>query len=176
MAHLPNGKWIPDSTARQYEETRGHYGAELLQALEPGSAVTEEWNRILYQVDSELRLVKARPNADFPGILPGLYHVLRRNSLGAPSIIPVERDGQFVEPDSSMLQMLAEGDLWNDRVAKDRRHAMEELDRQTARRKEREREERHDEIAERWKAASNPGISMTGRGGGWRYRAAARRA
>lgn len=175
MAHLPNGKWIPDSTAREYSDLRALYGAELGRMLESGSAVTEEWNRVLYQIDPELRLVKARESADFPGLTPGFYHLVRRNALGAPSLIPVERDGEYTDPDSSMLEKLRENDLWNDRVAKDRRQVAEELERQRQHAKAREKEERHDEIAERWKAVSNPGVSMAS-AGKWRYRAAAPRA
>ena len=175
MAHLPNGKWIPDSTARQYQDLRQQYGAELGAMLESGSAVTEEWNRVLYQIDPDLRLVKATEHAHFPGLTAGLYHVLRRNPLGAPTLLAVSGpNGEFKEPDSSLLDALRKQDLWNDRVSRDRSRALEELDRQKARRMQFEKEERQDEIAERWKAASNPGVSFTGKG--WRYRAGAPRA
>lgn len=53
---------------------------------------------------------------------------------------------------------------------------MEELDRQQAHRNERQREERHDEVNERLHAYNNLGVSMTGVGNGWRYRAGAPRA
>jgi hypothetical protein len=176
VGHTPNGKWIPDSTARAYADLREQYGAELGVMLESGSAVTEEWNRVLYQVDPELRLVKAKENAHFPGITPGLYHVLRRNALGAPSIIPLQGpEGEFREPGSWMLDMLAEGDLWNDRTARERRRVGDELNRQKARRMAREKEERHEEILERWHAASGPGVSFANQGQGWRYRAGAPR-
>src|SRR5688572_18024936 len=174
MAHLPNGKWIPDSTARQYKDMRGQYGAELGAMLESGSAVTEEWNRVLYQIDPDLRLVRAKENADHPGLTPGLYDVLRRNPLGAPTLCSVSGpNGEFNDPDSSLLDALRRMDLWNGRAQRDQARANEELDRQKARQKEREREERQDEIAERWKAASNPGVSFTDVG--WRYRAGAPR-
>jgi hypothetical protein len=177
LAHLPNGAWISDAAERRNRATVSEHKAELYLMLEQApTPVTEEWNRILYQVDAELRLVRAQESASAPGIVPGYYHVLRRNDLGPPTPIPVQGpDGEYREPGSWLLDQLAESDLWNGRSQKDRERAYQELTRQKARRKERETEERRDEIKERWKAASNPGVSFSD-AGPWRYRAGARRA
>lgn len=176
MAHTPDGKWISDSNARSYEDMRGQYGAELGRMLESGSAVTDEWNRVLHQIDPDLRLVKAKENAHAPGLTPGFWHVLRKNSIGAPTLICHHREGEYADPDSSLLESLRRNDLWNDRTKRERERSMDELDRQESRRKAREQDERNDEIRERWHAASNPGVSFTGQGGGWRYRAGSPRA
>jgi hypothetical protein len=177
LAHLPNGVWIPDQAARQNEAARSEQIAELHRMVEDGTqAVLDEWNRILYQIDSDLRMVRAKENVALPGLKPGFYHVIRPNPVGPPFIHPVESDeGEFREPGSWLLDELRASDQWNPSVGRARERKMQELDRQKQRAREREREERLDEVNERWKAASNPGVSFSKQGKGWRYRAGARR-
>jgi hypothetical protein len=176
MAHLSNGMWVPDSTARQYRDMRGEQAAELGEMLEAGVAgVLDDWNRVLKQIDPDLQLVKAKENANTPGLKPGYYHVLRRNPLGSPTVLVHEGpDGEFLDPDSSLLEMLRRGDLWSDEALRDREARLRELERQRDRRRELERQERRDEVEDRLKAANNPGVSMT-RAGSWTYRAGAPR-
>jgi hypothetical protein len=177
VAHLPNGAWISDASERRNQATVSEHKAELQEMLEQApTPVTEEWNRILHQIDPQLRMVRAQESANAPGIVPGYYHILRRNELGPPTPIPLAgHDNEFLEPGSWVLEMLQRSDMWSGSARRERDRVAQELERQRRRAKDRETEERKDEINERWKAASNPGVSFSNRGKGWRYRAGARR-
>jgi hypothetical protein len=178
VAHLPNGAWLSDANERQNQATVSEHKAELQKMLEQApTPVTEEWNRILYQIDPQLRMVRAQESACAPGIVPGYYHVLRKNDIGPPTPIPLAgHDNEFLEPGSWVLEMLQRSDMWSNSAQRERDRVAQELERQRRRAQENEKEERRDEISERWKAASNPGVSFANQGSGWRYRAGAPRA
>jgi hypothetical protein len=146
----------------------------LLQKLEAKGQM-DDWNRELRQIDPYLELVFAPENATAPGLRPGRYHVLRHNP-GAPlSLIPIETpEGEFKEPDSSLLDELRRADLWRDEAVRDRKKRQEALERSERRRKAREFEERQEEIEYRIKVKESPGVLVSDVP--WTWRAHARKA
>ena len=175
MAYV-SGVWVPDSTVRTRAQERERHEAELLGMLQT-SQVCREWNGILGQIDPKLELVWAPESAKAAGLTPGRFHVLRHNPGAPPSLIAVTGPaGEFVMPDSGLLASLEKADLWSDQAVRDRKRAQRELEVQKQRRQDREREDRIEEFADRWKARTNLGVSFANQGEGWSYRAGAKRA
>lgn len=148
---------------------REQYAAEL-------SLMTQEvaeWNKALKAVDPYLEMVWAPESVQAPGLVPGRYHVLRHNPGAPPSPLPLtDEKGGFKEPGSWVFDMLEKADLWNDRAARDRKAAQEELKVQRRKRHAQERREIAEELDDRIKAL-NPSVSMTNQGKGWKWKAGA---
>ncbi len=132
---------------------------DMLDAL---GRATHYWNPLLKDIDRELSLVYAKPNASGPGIRPGYWHVRRRNEKGADTYKIIETtDGGYREMGSDILERLKAGDMWNAQVLKAnddvarRREASKERD------KLNQREARADEIAINVKAQLNPSVAFT---------------
>jgi hypothetical protein len=138
-------------------------------------AHVEEFNKALREIDPYLELVWVGEKADFPGLIPGRWHVVRRNP-GAPDDYKpiVGPDDEYMDPHSGVFEQLARDDMWRG-DAKERRYKLR-CQEQAARQRQRDREaeDRRLEFAERLKALTNPGVSFA-EAGKWKYRAAARR-
>ncbi len=134
------------------------------------------FDRQLKDVDPALELVRAKEVVTEPGMTPGFWHVKRNNGPGViDSYVPITNpDGSFAEPSSGWLERFRADDAWTnggwDAMVKRWDRRQRDLDAQ----KERERQDRVQEIAERVKAIGNPGVSMTD-AKPWSYRAGARR-
>ena len=113
------------------------------------------------KLDECVSIVKAKDNAQAPGIRPGFYHVMRFNQ-GAPlSFLPIEgKDGSFVVPTSKVVDKLRASDLWNSRVVRDRQRELEDAQRQREREQETDTAEIIDEAQERWAAATRTQVSL----------------
>lgn len=166
--------WLPDKATRQQVQARQEYQAAVLGAADL-HAKLEKWNYELKKFDMSLQLVKASESAQAQGLKPGYYHIIKDNGMGfAPGIVVHQGpNGEFREPDSGLFRELMEADLWDDRVVRDRERRRKQLEEAEARAKAREAEERRQEFAERWKARTNPGVSMAGKN--WTYKHGARR-
>jgi hypothetical protein len=151
--------WTP--TRHQQQERRRREGE--LQRMVLKHAALKDWNRELKQIDPYLELVFAPESADAPGLVPGRYHLLRHNPGAVPSLIPLQGpEGEFREPDSSIFQLLRESDLWNDQAERARRKTQEKLDQARERRRQREHEQRVEEMVGRAKARFEPGVLVKG--------------
>lgn len=166
--------YLPQSAVRKLKADQEQYSADVVAGLALRNTM-DRWNRELKQIDDRLELVRAQEKTTVPGLRPGYWHVLRVNPAPSPpSLIALEGEGgEFREPGSWMFEMLRAADLWRDDVARDRARRKSELEVVQRRARERERAELREELADRWKARTNPGVSMAGTG--WRYRAGARR-
>lgn len=174
MAHQ-NGVWIPGETLRKQEHARARQMAEL-NGLAQLTGICREWTPVLKEIDPYLEMVWVPENARAAGLTPGRFTVLRHNPGAPPSIIPVEGpDGEFVIPNSGLLDVLRKADLWSSQAVKERKRKERELEDAKKRQEDREREERIEEFTDRWKALE-PSVSMTGQGKGWSYKAGAKRA
>ena len=73
----------------------------------------------LKQLDERLELVFINEQAKAPGLLPGRWHVRRRNpELGFDSYIPIAGpNGEYVEPHSGVIEELRQRDLWRENVS-----------------------------------------------------------
>ena len=150
--------WLPPREANRLQGERQRYVAGLLQQRELHAEV-ERWNGILKEIDPALELVRAPENATHAALKPGYWHVIRHDSGEMPPGVVVHEgpNGEYLDPDSSLLERLRAGDMWSNRSMK----AVSDRDRKAQaaaeRAREREREERIDEVMDRAKAAWNPG-------------------
>jgi hypothetical protein len=137
--------------------------------------ILDEFNYELKRIDPKLEMVRAGENTHGTPLKAGHYHVVRWNEGAPPSVMVVEgENGEFVEPTSRVFEKLAQGDLWdpnNMRLLKQRERLAEEA---AEKQKVREREERQQEILERYQAANRAFVSMN-RQVPWTQTAKARR-
>lgn len=128
----------------------------------------------LRKLDQRLSLVRAGTQFTMPGLVPGYWHVKRRNDPPAmDSYLPLMGpDGEFVEPHMGILENLKRQDLQRD-GALDELRKREEREREDQEKAKRFRAaDRQEEFATRLKAIENPGVSMAP---GWTYRKKGRR-
>lgn len=121
----------------------------------------EHYTHMLQEIDPYLSVIMAKPTTTVDGLVPNYYHIIRR-APGAPAYIKVIEgpNGEWRDLDSSVFDLAAEDDLWNDRTQRDRRakakRAQEARDRQIIR----ERQERAREFDERLRVATHVAVSM----------------
>lgn len=137
----------------------------------------ERFNPELRRIDPYLDLVYIGdrvPVGALPGVVPGAWHVRRRNPLTVPTFKAiVGPKGEPIEPTARIFEQLKEMDGWKTdpkRALKDRL-AREAADRE--RRVDEMRAEAREEFAMRMKAELSPSISFGGRN--WTARARGRR-
>lgn len=136
--------------------------------------------RELKKLDPHLELgfcdpeaAKNRPEDLAPGVVPGRWHVIRKNPKGLDSYFPIMGPNkEYVEPTDKIIEDMKAADLW-------RRGALQELNdrlRRNAEKQKRqeqtENEQRRDEIAEIYRAVRR----MPGDGGMERNHAKKRKA
>lgn len=160
--------WLPESTRSELARDQKAI-AEMTLIDEACKHFTTE----LRSIDADLELVKASNNATLPGLRPGFWHILRK---GTPThIMSLEGpNGEFREPGSWMYSWVLEQDSWNDRTQRMKEELSKKADTAKQREKNREREDRIEELNDRWKHATNVSLSMTDLKKPWRARAGAR--
>jgi hypothetical protein len=174
--------WLPPKVSQELVEGRREFRAELEARLVRAhlrkvESILNEFNYELRRIDPKLELVRIDGAADTQGlpVRPGYYHVVRWNDGAPPSVMIVEGErGEFVEPTSRLFERLAQSDLWdpgNMRLLRQRERLAEEA---AEKRKVREREERQQEILERWQAGTRTFVSMD-RSAPWSQNHAGRR-
>ena len=153
--------FLPPKVARELLEERQQFASDIDKVCH-SDKTCETWTRELKRLDPLLRMVRA-PEHNVLG-LPlhaGCYHLIRDNVGAPPSVTPVlGPDGGFTEPPGKLLDELKGMDLWDTRVERMR----ERIQRAEAEREERQklarRQEKVEEITERWDAATRTQISM----------------
>jgi hypothetical protein len=136
----------------------------------------EHWNRELKSIDERLEMAWFDETVNHPAVVPCRYHILRHNEPPAPmSVIPVvDSEGNFVEPDSGIFEMLLKGDMWSEAAQRERKRAIKLAEAAKDRERERETEDRRQEIIERIQANTRTFVSMS-RDSAWSQNAAGRR-
>jgi len=149
---------------------------EILGAVSHLKGTLEYWNRELRQIDERLQMVWFDEGVKILGVVPCRYHILRRNEPPAPwSIIPIQdSEGNYVEPDSGVFEMLLRDDMWSASAQRERRRHERLARAAKDREREREAEDRQAEIVERIQAARRAFVSMS-RDQPWSQNAAGRR-
>lgn len=147
--------WLPPAVSAELLDERHQYEAEIARAVESLHGKLDYWNGLLREIDPHLQLVKAQDDTEVVGLRPGYYHVLR-DAPGAPPMLEVHEgpNGEFREPDSGLLEKLRKGDMWNSRAMKARADRQLQAAASKERARERESEERADELIDRWNAAN----------------------
>jgi hypothetical protein len=121
----------------------------------------EHYTRMLQQIDPYLSVILAKPHTTVDGLRPNFYHIIRR-APGAPAYIKVIEtpDGEWRDLDSSVFDLAAEDDLWNDRTQRERREKAKRAEDARQRQIIRERQERAAEFDERLWSATHTSVSV----------------
>lgn len=167
--------FLPPRVARELLEERHQFAG----AVERGTytdRVCEDWTRELRKLDPRLRMRRAYEYYVIgTPLLPGHYHYVRDNEGAPPTVQPITGpDGEWCEPDGSVLEKLKRSDLQNTRVTRDLEAGRLRVELEQEREKERIRAERQDELLQRWQAASRTQVSMN-RDTPWHQNAAGKR-
>jgi hypothetical protein len=154
--------WVPPTVDARLRDEAARDQAEILGAVSHLKGTLEHWNRELKRIDERLEMAWFDEGVSIAGVKPCRYHVLRRNDPPSPwAIIPIEDEqGNFVEPDSGVFEMLLRNDMWSEAAQAERRKARSRAEAEKARQRERDAEERQQEIVERIHAARRAFISM----------------
>lgn len=169
--------FIPPRVARELQAESQRHAAEVLGSLELQSTI-ERWDKILREIDPNLTLIKAKDWVKTgTSLRPGYWHLIRDNSdTGAPPTVWVieGENGEYVEPNSRILDKLRQNDLQDSRHRRRLREQEERIRQAQEREREREREERQQEMYEKWLAGNRVQISMN-RDAPWSQNVAGRR-
>lgn len=174
--------FVPPKVAAELVEERRRREAAALDVLRSENQweQVKHWNRELERVEPNLKLVycpdPAPVDAVGSGAKPGRWHIVRLNP-GAPiSFICLETpDGGYREPGGWMFDLLREGDLWNEQVARRREELKRRAEDAKRRDEQRRREERDAEVIEAYQAATRTQVSMN-RDVAWSQNASGQRA
>lgn len=160
--HLPSsvrtgGVALPRSVESEVMREQSQLALELYEI----TGKMEYYSRELKQIDPHLSVILAKPNTTVLGLKPNFYHIVRLRP-GSPAYIkPVEGpNGEWRDLDSSIFDMVAEEDLWNDRTQRDKREKARKADEARIRQRQREAMDRAREFDERLKSALNTSISV----------------
>lgn len=152
--------FVPPKVARELLAERQKYVADLDAACHVDQ-VCKDWTRELRRLDPLLRMVRA-PEYPVVGtpLLPGHYHMIRDNPGAPPSVTPVRGPNGEVDPPGSLLERLKSMDLQDARVVAAREREQREVQASHDRDVQRHREDRDQNILEKWLAVSRTQISM----------------
>ena len=152
---------MPDSVRREKDVVAQDKADIRLAAALRGQL--DWWTRELKQIDENLEMLWFDEGVEIVGVVPCRYHVVRwsNDPTVPPNIMPITGpDGEFVEPNSAVFERLRAGDMWNDRALMDREKRRQDAQLGLERQREREAEDRQQEILERWVAATRTSVSM----------------
>lgn len=169
---------LPPRVARELREESLRRETEALKALtaDHGYRWKKEFDAQLEHVMHGMRLAwcpdPAPLDAAAQGASPGRWHLTWPGIAGGPLTIqplvidPETRkpriggEGAFAEPGSWVFDQLAEADMWDDRVMRDRRRIQREAETAKRRRREIEAAEFDQDVLEHYKAVTRAQISM----------------
>ena len=132
--------------------------------------------RVLKHLDPRLELRFVHPSAPREyDVIPGRWHVVLRNEQGPDTWKPITGpNGEYIEPHGGLVEQLQSMDLTKVNVKDYLYERRQKEARRRAKAMEADRQERVEEITDRFKAFT-PGVSLTSLSNGWKYRAGARR-
>lgn len=151
-----NTLWLPNGTEVQREHS------QLEQELEYVAGNMAYWTRELQQIDPDLKVFMAKPNAETVGVKPGYYHVvrLRPGHPAAVMVVEDEETGEWRDLDSSVLDLVQRADLWNDRTQREIRAKRRKVEAARQRDKIRRGQERAAQFDERLHSATHVSIQV----------------
>lgn len=131
-----------------------------------GLGKRHEWLRHfdaeLQRIDPYLSLVKASEHATQPGLIPGFWHIQRKNPEAMPTYIPLTSEsGEFQEPAFYHLEMLRKADLQRPGAFEEFQRRQDERMKAIERRRAEQAEQRVTEMAERIDHLDVPKVSMS---------------
>lgn len=159
---MPTELWLPNTA--QPTTMENPVVEEQRQLVEEFYAVSDKlahFNRELQQIDPHLKVVLAKPNTTVMGLRPNFYHLVRMRPGHGTYIKVIETpDGEWRDLDSSIFDIVAEDDLWNDRTQRERRQRQRRADEARQRQRRREAQDRIDEFNARWHSATHVAVSV----------------
>lgn len=175
--------WVPPKVSQELLDERARREA----AVQKVALVEERW-KWKKEFDAQLdRIVEGMQivfcpdpcplEANAAGLQPGRWNLVWPGYRGGPLNVKALEDdsGAFVEPGSWVFDMLAREDMWNERATRERNRIKREADEAKARRVERERAARDQDMLDRYLAATRTFVSMD-RSQPWTQNASGRKA
>lgn len=164
--------WLPPSSrtyrapkvSREHWEQMLAWEAQVQAAMHWEGGILDQWNPELRKLDPFLCLAQAGPGARVAGVLPGLYHLVRRRDPATATfmmVTPLHVDGKFVEPSDAMLRGLRAADLQNPRAVQDRMRRDIEASRSAANEERRDDEDRRDQLRDGLNAITRTQVNMS---------------
>lgn len=159
---------LPGTVARELQKERWQEERRRSRALVEAlfdfdDRVCREWSKHLKKLDPYLRLGRAHPKAETDRfeVRPGFYHWVRDNPSTEPTVAVITTvDGGWCEPNSGLLRDLEQADMQNPRAAAAALERRALAERAVAAEKARVGSARLEEMAERWRAATETSVSM----------------
>ena len=156
--------------SRELEAGTRKWEQQVLSMMHTVGGILDHWNPELQKIDRNLRLMQASEKAVCAGVKPGYYHLVRLRDSAEGTFMWVQPlqgpQGQFIEPNSVMLDALRMCDLQNERAVAERRHRAEAEAASIERAAAAMAQARVEEGVERHKAATRTQIRMNP-GEGW---------
>lgn len=135
--------------------------AQVVQEFYSISAKLEHFNRELRKIDQNLQVVLAKPNTSVMGLVPNYYHLLLIRPGHGTYIKTIEGpNGEWRDLDSSVFDLAAEDDLWNDRTQRERKQAQKRAEDAHQRQRDRERQDRIDAMNDRFHSMTHVSVSV----------------
>jgi hypothetical protein len=135
--------------------------AQLVEEFYDVTGKLEHFNRELYKIDRYLKVVLAKPNTTVQGLKPNFYHLVRLRPGHLAYIKPIEGpNGEWRDLDSSVFDLVAEEDLWNDRTQREMRQKARRAEEARQRQKQREAQDRAREFDERLYHATHVSVRV----------------
>jgi hypothetical protein len=168
--------WTPPKASKEHVENSIEFEVKVYASLD--DTRLPEWDRELKKIDDRLSVRRARvPVRTGSALRPGYWHLIRDNSdKNAPvSVTTIQGpEGEYIEPNSSLLEMVRRNDLWRPGAIREREEYAAKLEAEEEKRKEEELEEVTQEAIERFQAGNRAFVSMD-RSVPWTQSARARR-
>lgn len=178
MARTASGLLVPNHVTRNDIAETETARALMLEMVQRTEGQLRYWTEVAQRElnDPRVFFVRADPGADPESELtPNFYHLIRDNEPPTPpSVIPVEKDGQFAEPGQWFIDRMRAADLQNPRVMRAHREAKRQAELAKQREHERETEERREHLRDAYNARFRTSISLN-RDTPWTQTASAKR-
>lgn len=121
--------------------------AEQADQVESKVREMEHWDTELKRIDPSLSLIVAKPGSEDVGLLPGRWHVQKHIPNAPDEYWPlVGPHDEYREPGAWVLDEFKAADLWDGRVARDKKELKRKLREAKVRAKELLAEQRQAEI------------------------------
>jgi hypothetical protein len=128
--------------------------AEQAEQVEAKVREVEHWDQELKRIDPSLSLVVAKPGSEDVGLMPGRWHVVKAIPNAPDEYWPlVGPNDEYREPGAWVLEEFKAADLWDGRVARDKKELKRKLREAKVRAKELLREQRTEEVEYQARAA-----------------------
>lgn len=151
--------WIPESRQEATARAAAEEHRQMLDELERVAAALDHYNRELAKIDPHLEVMLAKPTTTVEGLKPGYYHIIRKRPGHFAYIKPVEGpNGEWRDLDSSIFELVAQDDLWNDRLQREQRRKQRKALEARDRDRQRESQDRAREIDARIKSLNSTSI------------------